>query len=96
MMPVSFIGIVKKNTFKSYKPQHSVSGPTYHNIHALLQDGDKLYIGMYMGGLDIMDLKTGSLRIISSVVLPDLCMHQVFMRSIKIPPSACGWELLMA
>lgn len=26
----------KKNTFKSYKPQHSVSGPTYHNIHALL------------------------------------------------------------
>lgn len=52
----------KKNTFKSYKPQHSVSGPTYHNIHALLQDGDKLYIGMYMGGLDIMDLKTGKFK----------------------------------
>ena len=52
----------KKNTFKSYKPQHSVSGPTYHNIHALLQDGDNLYIGMYMGGLDIMDLKTGKFK----------------------------------
>lgn len=52
----------KKNTFKSYKPQHAVSSPTYHNIHALLQDDDKLYIGMYMGGLDIMDLKTGEFK----------------------------------
>lgn len=52
----------KRNTFKSYKPQHSASGPTYHNIHALLQDADKLYIGMYMGGLDIMDLKTGKFK----------------------------------
>lgn len=51
-----------KNTFKSYKPQHTSSSPTYHNIHALLQDGDKLYIGMYMGGLDIMDLNTGKIK----------------------------------
>lgn len=52
----------KRNTFKSYKPQHSASGPTYHNIHALLQDDGKLYIGMYMGGLDILDLKTGKFK----------------------------------
>lgn len=52
----------QKNTFKSYKPQHDSSNPTYHNIHALLQDGDRLYIGMYMGGLDILDLKTGKFK----------------------------------
>ena len=51
-----------KNTFKSYKPQRTSSSPTYHNIHALLQDGDKLYIGMYMGGLDIMNLNTGKFK----------------------------------
>lgn len=51
-----------KQTFKSYKPQHTTSGPTYHNIHALLQDDNKLYIGMYMGGLDILDLKTGKFK----------------------------------
>lgn len=49
----------QKQTFKAYQPQHTPHSPTYHNIHALLQDGDKLYIGMYMGGLDILDLKTG-------------------------------------
>ena len=51
-----------KNTFKSYKPDNSPDSPTYHNIHALLQDGEKLYIGMYMGGLDILDLKTGKFK----------------------------------
>lgn len=45
----------RNNTFKPYKL-------TYHNIHALLQDGDKLYIGMYMGGLDVLDLRTGELQ----------------------------------
>lgn len=52
----------KDNTFKSYRPQPGKPGPTYHNIHALLQDNDKLYIGMYTGGLDIMDLQTGKFK----------------------------------
>lgn len=49
-------------TFTSYRPQAGKSSPAYHNVHALMQDGDKLYIGMYMGGLDILDLKTGRFK----------------------------------
>lgn len=50
------------NTFKSYYSASGKSVPSYHNIHALMQDGDKLYVGMYMGGLDILDLKTGTFK----------------------------------
>lgn len=52
----------KSNHFTSYKPGGSNHSPTYQNIHALLPDADRLYIGMYMGGLDILDLKTGVFR----------------------------------
>lgn len=45
------------NSFKSFS-NSSKRGLTYHNIHALLQDGNKLFVGMYMGGLDILDLST--------------------------------------
>lgn len=49
-----------KNHFTTYNIKRQGSfKPSYHNIHALLQDDDKLYIGMYLGGLDILDLKTG-------------------------------------
>lgn len=51
----------KDNTFKPFG-MHSDQGLTYHNIHALLQDGDKLFIGMYMGGLDILDIPTGKFK----------------------------------
>lgn len=34
----------------------------HKNIHALLQDGNKLFIGMYLGGLNIVDLKTGEVK----------------------------------
>lgn len=49
----------KADRYISYKPKGDNHTPTYQNIHALLQDNDRLYIGMYMGGLDILDLKTG-------------------------------------
>lgn len=51
----------KENSFKSFNKSHD-SGLTYHNTHALLQDGDKLFIGMYMGGLDILDLSTSKFK----------------------------------
>lgn len=51
----------KDNSFKTFG-NHLTPGQTYFNTHALLQDGDKLFIGMYMGGLDIYDLKTGTFR----------------------------------
>ena len=46
-------------TFQGYRPLKGKPGPAYHNIHALLQDGDKLFVGMFMGGQDILDLRTG-------------------------------------
>lgn len=52
----------KEDRYLSYKPKGDNHTPTYQNIHALLQDNDRLYIGMYMGGLDILDLKTGIFR----------------------------------
>ncbi len=51
------------NTFKEFYPsQGGKNSPTYQNVHALLPDGDKLYIGMYMGGLDILDIKTNQIK----------------------------------
>ncbi|MGL5920024.1 MAG: ligand-binding sensor domain-containing protein, partial [Bacteroidales bacterium] len=53
----------ENNTFKEFYPkQGDANSPTYQNVHALLPDGDKLYIGMYMGGLDILDLKTKQIK----------------------------------
>lgn len=52
----------QKQTFQGYRPQKEKPGPAYHNIHALLQDGDKLFVGMFMGGLDILDLRTGKFK----------------------------------
>ncbi len=50
------------NTFGEYDSKVPGKGPTYNNIHALLQNGDKLFVGMYAGGLDIFDISTGSFR----------------------------------
>ncbi len=47
------------DSFKSFNSGNPGLPPSYNNVHAILQDGDSLYIGMYMGGLDIIDLRTG-------------------------------------
>ncbi|MGN0048154.1 MAG: two-component regulator propeller domain-containing protein [Bacteroides sp.] len=55
----------RENSFRPYRPANGQPDgytPSYHNIHALLQTEDKLFVGMYMGGLDIMDLKSGHFR----------------------------------
>lgn len=53
----------KENRFTHYPSGgHKPFSPTYHNIHALLQDGNRLFVGMFIGGLDIIDLKTGKVR----------------------------------
>jgi ligand-binding sensor domain-containing protein/signal transduction histidine kinase/DNA-binding response OmpR family regulator len=48
-----------KNTFTSFKPNGTESGVAYHNIHGLLATGDSLWIGTFMHGLDILNIKTG-------------------------------------
>ena len=50
-----------KNTFTSFKPNGTKSGIAYHNIHGLLATGDSLWIGTFMHGLDIMNIKTGKI-----------------------------------
>jgi ligand-binding sensor domain-containing protein/signal transduction histidine kinase/DNA-binding response OmpR family regulator len=47
------------NTFTSFKPTGTKTSIAYHNIHGLLAVGDSLWIGTFMHGLDIMNIKTG-------------------------------------
>jgi ligand-binding sensor domain-containing protein/signal transduction histidine kinase/DNA-binding response OmpR family regulator len=48
-----------QNTFTSYKPTGRKTSIAYHNVHGLLADGDSLWVGTFMHGLDIMNIKTG-------------------------------------
>jgi ligand-binding sensor domain-containing protein/signal transduction histidine kinase/DNA-binding response OmpR family regulator len=50
---------LQKNTFTSYKPTGSKTSIAYHNVHGLLVTGDSLWIGTFMHGLDIMNIRTG-------------------------------------
>ncbi|MBE7170876.1 MAG: histidine kinase [Williamsia sp.] len=43
-------------TFHTGSPQQSIS---YSNIHGLLVDGEKVWVGTYLHGLDVLDAKTG-------------------------------------
>lgn len=46
--------------FVNYTPSNS--GISYHNVHGLCLDGDRLYIGYFMHGMDILDTRTGRIR----------------------------------
>lgn len=50
------------NSFESY-PQIS-----YHNIHGICTDGDKLWVGTFTAGLNILDTKTGAVKIFKSSI----------------------------
>ncbi|MDP9042020.1 MAG: hypothetical protein M3N30_08555, partial [Bacteroidota bacterium] len=52
---------LKKNLFTSYKPNGTSKSIAYHNIHGLLASGDSLWIGTFMHGLDLMNIKTGKI-----------------------------------
>lgn len=52
----------KTNNFTDVRGRSLGSGSAYKNIHSLLQADGKLFVGMYLGGLDILDLKTGALK----------------------------------
>ena len=43
--------------FKHFMPSGAGS-IVYHNIHGLLADGDRLWMGTFMHGIDIIDIKT--------------------------------------
>ena len=44
-------------TFKNFMPDGKGS-IVYHNIHGLLADGDRLWVGTFAHGVDIIDIKT--------------------------------------
>ena len=45
--------------FRNYMPSPDKGGLSYHNVHSLLAVGDRLLIGTFSRGLDILDLNTG-------------------------------------
>ncbi|HET7733642.1 MAG TPA: two-component regulator propeller domain-containing protein, partial [Paludibacter sp.] len=48
----------KTQTAQIYKPAGAKNSISYHNVHSLLLDNDKLWIGTFSRGIDILDLKT--------------------------------------
>lgn len=48
----------KTQTAQIYMPAGNKNSISYHNIHSLLLDNDKLWIGTFSRGIDILDLKT--------------------------------------
>ena len=48
-----------KNTYTSFKPTGEKTSIAYHNIHGLLASGDSLWVGTFMHGLDILNIRTG-------------------------------------
>lgn len=50
----------KTQQFTSYLPNGSKSGVSYYNIHALLPRKNKIWVGTFEHGLDVLDQKTGA------------------------------------
>ncbi|MDR2472577.1 MAG: response regulator [Tannerella sp.] len=48
----------KTGTYKSFMPDGTSQSIVYHNIHGLLIDGDNLWVGTFMNGLNVMDVRT--------------------------------------
>ncbi|GHT59873.1 hybrid sensor histidine kinase/response regulator [Bacteroidia bacterium] len=45
-------------TFKNLMPDETSESVSYHNIHGLLADGDKLWVGTFTHGVNVIDIKT--------------------------------------
>ncbi|PRY97329.1 two component regulator with propeller domain [Marinilabilia salmonicolor] len=52
----------KTRQFTSYLPKTDQNSISYHNIHALIIDGNNLWIGTFSRGLDVMNLETGTFK----------------------------------
>lgn len=50
---------LKTGKFTSYAPNGKASGLSYPNIHGLLALGNQLFVGPFLHGLEIMDMRTG-------------------------------------
>ena len=52
---------IHSNQFSSYTSDGTSTSLSYPNIHGMLAVADKLYIGPFKHGLEVMDLKTGKI-----------------------------------
>ncbi|WP_237706109.1 hybrid sensor histidine kinase/response regulator transcription factor [Thermophagus xiamenensis] len=52
----------KTKKFTSFLPSINARSISYHNLHALVLDNNKLWIGTFSRGLDLMDLNTGHFK----------------------------------
>lgn len=48
--------------FSRFMPNAGKQGIAYNNVHGMLVDGDNLWVGTYVHGLDVMDIKTGAVK----------------------------------
>lgn len=53
---------IETKRFTNFKAGTSSKSISYNNLHALLLDGDDLWIGTFSRGVDIMNLKTGIVK----------------------------------
>jgi len=52
----------KTQKAQTYKPLNAKNSISYHNIHSLLIDNNKLWIGTFSRGIDIFDLKSKTFK----------------------------------
>lgn len=57
----------KDKNFTHYVPSPHKNSISYHNIHALCMDDNRLWIGTYTGGVNVLDLQTGAFKVYSSL-----------------------------
>lgn len=77
---------VKSRQFKVYLPLDGKQGLSYHNIHSLVLDNDKLWIGTFSRGIDVLDLKTNTFKnyqhnINDDTTIDDNCVFSIYKNS---------------
>ena len=53
----------KNRRFTHYLPSNDKNSLSYHNIHALCMDDNNLWIGTYTGGVNVLNLQTGAVKV---------------------------------
>lgn len=56
----------KEKSFVRYPSGEGAKMLSYHNVHALCVDDDKLWVGTYTGGINVLDMKNGHVKVYSS------------------------------
>lgn len=60
--------------FTHYLPNDHKNSLSYHNVHGLCPDGDNLWIGTYTGGVNVLNLKTGTFKVYRSHADDPTCL----------------------